>query len=82
MLEMTGRTTEELDAEARRYSASHFGEYVLIVACFGPYIVTSQRLNIHSPTDSNRAYYWLNGKQCPFTKAQRIADQNASMGRE
>lgn len=52
--------------------------YFTLCACFGLCILRHKRLHVFAPSDSYGNTYWLNGREKPFTKAQRIAEQNAT----
>ena len=57
--------------------------YFYIHELFGWYVCAEKRLNVFAPSDGTSIWghtgtYWKNGKEKPFTKRQRIADQNAT----
>jgi len=69
---------EEARAEILKKSKAEPSRYFSLRACFGLRIVRQKRLHVFTPSDSYGNTYWLNGREKPFTKAQRIADQNAT----
>lgn len=73
-----GNTLDEARAFAARLSLERPGMYVTLYACFGIFAKAEKRLHTFAPSDSIGDSYWLNGKEKPFTSAQRIADQNAT----
>lgn len=73
-----GNTPAEARATALKLSRANPGMYVTIFSCFGAYCSIHKRLHVNAPTDSWGNSYWLNGKEKPFTEAQRIADQLAT----
>lgn len=73
-----GKTLDEARAFAKLLSIKNPGKYITLYACFGIYAAIHDRLHIHGPSDSIVNHYWLNGLVKPYTKAQRIADQNAT----
>ena len=83
---MTNNTFQRLDdarIAALDYSRRHPRAYVTIGSCFGWIVESHKRLNVHAPSDAKHwsgqtGTYWLNGKEKPFTTAQRVADQNAT----
>ena len=70
---------EEAKKEALALSLENPGKYITLCACFGIFAEVRSRLHVFSPSDSWFCdVYWLNGKEKPFTKKQRIACQNAT----
>lgn len=65
-------------AEAKEISRQHPGKYVTIRTCFGLFVSISDRLHVFAPSDAHAAFkfYYLNGIEKPFSKAQTIRDQN------
>ena len=73
-----GKTKEEAIEFAKQASIQNPGCYVTLYACFGIFANIHKSLNVFAPSDSLFGVYWLNGKEKPFTKKQRIADQQAT----
>lgn len=81
-LNQTNRSQEaETIKDCIEISLEHPGKYILAVPCFGLYAEIHNRLNVHSPGDTPFNWYILNGKLKKFSTAQKIAEQNACIGR-
>ena len=78
MIEMKAKTEAAAKKEAVKRSESNGGKYVLVISCFGAFMVEHKRLNVFAPTDSCFGWYALNGKVKNFTGAQVVADQIAT----
>ena len=74
-------TVHEVREAAKRISRQHPGKYCTIQSCFGLYIAVSKRLHVFAPSDAplllggvKAAWYYLNGHEKPFTRAQVAED--------
>ena len=70
-------------AAALKQSQQHPKDYVWLVSCFGWMVVRKPRLGVFTPSDATDVFgktgtYWHNGVEKPFTKKQKVADQNAT----
>lgn len=71
-------TMAEARKKALELSKDNPKTYYTIASVFGFFVVPSKRLSIFAPSDSPVPYYYHAGKEIAFTKAQVIADQNAT----
>ena len=71
-------TIKSAKLAASKISEEHPGMYVTVFACFGLYLSCHKRLNVFAPSDSYIKSYWLNGKEKPFTRKQKIANDLAT----
>ena len=73
------QTLTDAKKAARKLSINNPGKYVTLYACFGIFSQVSERLHVHSPSDSiHGTGYWLNGKEHSFTDKQHGADEKAT----
>jgi len=74
------RATTEAAAkkEAVKISAENPDKYVVVVASFGLYAELRNRLGAQAPSDTPFDWYVLNGKVKRFTRAQELANQEAT----
>ena len=73
-----GKTEAEAKAFAMQASIDHPKKYVTLYAQFGIFCSIKNRLHVFDPTDSLFGVYWLNGKEKPFTKKQKVACDRAT----
>jgi hypothetical protein len=73
-----GKTEAEAKAFAMQASVENPDMYVTLYGCFGIFCSIKKRMNVFEPSDSIFGVYWLNGKQKPFTKKQKVADSMAT----
>ena len=73
-----GSTEAKAKKKCIEFSEQNKGMYVYSVAAFGLFAVIRKRLPIRAPGDTPFDWYVLNGKVSHFTKAQVIANQNAT----
>jgi len=73
-------TIAEARAFAKATSAADPGTYYTYHACFGLYLAGARRLDVFAPTDTpyQLRYYYLSGREKPFSEAQVVADQLAT----
>jgi len=66
--------------EAKTFSAKNRGWYITIGSAFGLFMHKSKTLHRFSPTDAVEGlrYYYLNGKEKPFSEKQKLRDQISS----
>lgn len=82
MIAIDAKNEQQAKAAAVRISKRNAGQYVLVTACYGLYVVLHKRLGVHAPGDTPYNWYVLNGRLREFTDAQQIAEQNACIGRD
>ena len=73
-----GSTEVEAKKKCIELSKQNIGMYVYAVAAFGLFAVIQKRLPVYAPSGTPFNWYILNGTVKQFTKAQMIADQNAT----
>ena len=73
-----GNTQDEAKKKCIELSKQHMGMYVYAVPGFGLFALIQKRLPVFAPSSTPFNWYILNGKVKQFTKAQVIADQNAT----
>ena len=73
-----GNTQDSAKKKCIELSKQHIGMYVYAVPAFGLFAVIKKRLPVFAPSSTPFKWYILNGKVKQFTKAQAIADQNAT----
>jgi hypothetical protein len=79
MIQLNAGNEHQCKGEAIILSLDNPQTYVTVFVDFGTaFAALNQRLNVHAPTDSTFNWYALNGKLRTFTKAQAVADQNAT----
>lgn len=78
MIAVPATTGDEARAYARHLSTENPGKYVTLFTCFGIFATVADRLHVFAPTDSWGGSYWLNGKEKPFSAAQKLADELAT----
>ena len=73
-----GNTEDEAKKKCIKLSKQHRGMYVYAVPGFGLFALIQKRLPVFAPSGTPFNWYILNGTVKQFTKAQMIADQNAT----